>query len=538
MSTILAGTLLGIAGCMGLIQLTNLLAGDLTGRHPAVPGYHPLVLLLTLLLSVITIWISAWLPARTLSRLTPLDAIKNTGELQLKRQKHSRLLTLFFGLEGKLAGNALKAQKKALRTASLSLVLSFLAFTLMQCFFTTSEISTNETYFERYQDAWDIMVTVKGTDIDTFEKTEAIQSLAGVKSAVAYQKAAAKRLLFTQELSEEMKSFGGFSHASAKDVTQADGGWLVNAPIMIMDDNSFLDYCQQIGTAPRLDGAIVRNLIRDVTNPDFRHPVFMPYIQTQNGGRKASAPASAFLMNRDNAISTEIPVLSYTEEVPVLREEYASKDYYELVHFIPVSLWKNIKGQIGDTTTELYIRILGREDLPREELDALQDQICRLLGTSYTLEIENRIQAYETNNKVLQGMRVVFGCFCVLLAIIGIGDVFSNTLGFVRQRKREFARYMSIGLTSANIRKMFCIEAAVLAGRPILITLPFAVITVGYMLKMSYLDTGEFMAEAPLIPIVIFMLAILGSITLAYAFAWRNVRKINLAEVLKDDTML
>ena len=135
-------------------------------------------------------------------------------------------------------------------------------------------------------------------------------------------------------------------------------------------------------------------------------------------------------------------------------------------------------------------------------------------------------------------MRVAFGCFCVLLAIIGIGDVFSNTLGFVRQRKREFARYMSIGLTSANIRKMFCIEAAVLAGRPILITLPFAVITVGYMLKMSYLDTGEFMAEAPLIPIVIFMLAILGSITLAYAFAWRNVRKINLAEVLKDDTML
>lgn len=135
-------------------------------------------------------------------------------------------------------------------------------------------------------------------------------------------------------------------------------------------------------------------------------------------------------------------------------------------------------------------------------------------------------------------MKAVFGSFCVLLAVIGIGDVFSNTLGFVRQRKREFARYMSVGLTPGEIRKMFCIEALVLAGRPIFITLPLAVIAVGYMLKMSYLGIGEFMAEAPLVPIMVFMLAISASVALAYGLAWRDVGKISLAEVLKDDTMM
>ena len=34
------------------------------------------------------------------------------------------------------------------------------------------------------------------------------------------------------------------------------------------------------------------------------------------------------------------------------------------------------------------------------------------------------------------------------------------------------------------------------------------------------------------------MLAILGSVALAYYLAWRGVRKISLAEVLKDDTMM
>ena len=46
------------------------------------------------------------------------------------------------------------------------------------------------------------------------------------------------------------------------------------------------------------------------------------------------------------------------------------------------------------------------------------------------------------------------------------------------------------------------------------------------------------MAEAPLIPMFLFMLAILVSAALAYYFAWRYVRKIDLAEVLKDDTMI
>lgn len=124
-----------------------LLGSDIAGRHKAIFGYHPLVLILTLSVTIITIWISAWLPARKLSKLTPLEAIRNSGELQLKRKKNSRLLAFFFGVEGELAGNALKAQKKALRTASLSLVISFMAFAVMECFFSLSAISTRETYF-------------------------------------------------------------------------------------------------------------------------------------------------------------------------------------------------------------------------------------------------------------------------------------------------------------------------------------------------------------------------------------------------------
>ena len=471
------------------------------------------------------------MPARKLSRLTPLEAIKNTGELQLKRKKKSPLLTCLFGLEGELAGGALKAQKRALRTASLSLIFSFLAFTIMQSFFALSGISTRETYFERYQGVWDIMVTVKDTDVDSFSEAQKLQEISGIRSAIVYQKAMAKRIIAEDEISEDMKSLGGFTVAGDNYVRKTDGGWLVNVPIVILDDASFLAYCEQIGITPQLNGAVIWNQIRDVTNPDFRHPRYMPYVKGENA-------VSILRQSGKEEMTAEVPVLSYTEKVPVLREEYATLDYYELVHFIPVSLWKEIKGQIGGSEEDAYICMLGRENVTSGELDALQGQVDSLIAGNYKTESENRIQEAEANDKQIQGMMTIFGGFCVLLAVIGIGNVFSNTLGFVRQRKREFARYMSVGMTQGEIKKMFCVEALTIAGRPILITLPLAVITVGYLLKISYIEVGTFLAEAPLIPIMIFMLAIWGIVAFAYYLGWRNIRKINLAEVLRDDTMM
>ena len=85
---------------------------------------------------------------------------------------------------------------------------------------------------------------------------------------------------------------------------------------------------------------------------------------------------------------------------------------------------------------------------------------------------------------------------------------------------------------------MFCLEALVIAGRPVLISLPLVMIAVGCMLQTSYMEVKTFMAEAPLTPIILFLLAIWVSVALAYYLAWRNVCKISLAEVLRDDTMM
>ena len=524
---ILLGSILGIAISFGIIKIVNVIAEGVVGRHEAIFTYHPLIFVITILAAVLTVFISAWLPARRLSKLTPIEAIKNTGEFQLKRKKKSRLLKLLFGFEGELAGNALKAQKKALRTSTLSLTLSFLGFTAMLCFFTLSGISTNHTYFERYQDVWDVMATVKDTKIEDFAYKEAVHALDHTDSVI-YQLAEARCLVPEAAISTEVKSLGGPVALAGSAISSGNGSYTIKAPVVIMDDNSFVQYCERIGITQVQSGSVILNQIWDSKNSNFRYKEFVPFL--------LESQDSIVLQNmKDPSASVTVPVLGYTAEPPVLREEYEN---YSLVQFISLSTWEQILRTIGNAEPDMNIRVLSEKDRSLTELNAIEAELTNILGREYTFEIENRVQERIDNDNMLNGYKVIIGAVCALLALIGIANVFSNTLGFIRHRKREFARYMSVGMTPESMRKMFCIEALVIAGRPVLITLPLTVLLVWFMTSASYLNPMEFWKVAPIVPVVVFIAAIFGFVVLAYYLGGRQILKCNLVEALQSDYII
>lgn len=523
---LLLGILGGIGLSAGTVYVINRLSEDMGGRHEAVFCYHPMVLAVTILAVFLTVLISAWLPARKLSRLTPLEAIRNTGELRLKKKKNSRILGLLFGIEGELAGNALKAQKKALRTSTLSLSLSFLGFTVMLCFFTLSGISTNHTYFERYQDAWDVMVTLEDTRIEDFSHTDEIHALPDTDSVI-YQRANAVCSIGADAVSEEVKSLGGLETVAGSDVSMADGIYTIQAPIVIMDDSSFATYCEQIGVSSAENGSVVLNRIWDNINSNFRYKEYVPFLSENQDTMTLQNP-------EDAAATVGIPVLGFTQEPPVLREEY---DNYALVQFVSLSTWKQIEEPIGNAEPDTYIRILSENERTLTKLNAIETELTNVLGHDISFEMENRVQEKLDNDAMLNGYKLVVGALCVLLAFIGIANVFSNTLGFMRQRKREFARYMSIGMTPEGMQKMFWIEALVIAGRPVLITLPITAVFVWLMITASYLNPMEFLAVAPIVPILLFIAALFGFVALAYYLGGKQILKCDLVEALRTDYM-
>ena len=112
-------------------------------------------------------------------------------------------------------------------------------------------------------------------------------------------------------------------------------------------------------------------------------------------------------------------------------------------------------------------------------------------------------------------------------------------MGQIHQRKREFARYFAVGLTPKGAAKILAWEAAIVALRPILLTIVVNIPLMALMLDAGGITASDFIAKRlPLTPAILLFAAVIGFVTLAYYLGGKKICNMNLVEVIKDDTMI
>ncbi|MDE7044422.1 MAG: ABC transporter permease, partial [Acetatifactor sp.] len=285
------------------------------------------------------------------------------------------------------------------------------------------------------------MVTVKDTPIEDFGLAEDIQRLPGADSSIVYQKAEAVCILPQEAQSPELLALGGLGALTGDSAFAGEGVLRIGASLVILDDESFCEFCEQTGIAPRLDGTIILNRLWDSINSNFRYPEYIPYVREDVetiildstaskgdtiSGTMAEPPVQESLASGTMAGipvqgtqasegQAEIPVLACTQEYPLLREEYGKSDG-SLVQFIPLSLWKTMEGRTGVAEQDTYIRVLADNRSESDALDTLEEEILQMVSREYEAESENRIREREDNDKMIKGYEMILGAFCVLLA--------------------------------------------------------------------------------------------------------------------------
>ncbi len=170
-----------------------------------------------------------------------------------------------------------------------------------------------------------------------------------------------------------------------------------------------------------------------------------------------------------------------------------------------------------------------------EEIFDIQEKVEEIVP-NYEM-IQNRVQEEISDTKMRQGMKNVIEILAGLLACIGLANVFSNTLSQVIQRKREFARYISIGLSKNGLKKILVYEDLIISLKPIIISIIINVPIVLLSLKQANISLNEFFANMPMMEIGIFTGFILVVVSIAYYMGGRKILKGNIVEMLKDDTL-
>ena len=473
--------------------------------------YSPIVFLGSFVFSVLTALISAWIPAKKLSRITPLDAIRYGNEPVIKKIKKYRVHSTVFGIYGELARKSLYARRKSMRIGTMSILLAVFACVSLLNMFGISNLSTEKTYFDRFKDNWDFLVTSEAGNYSK-ELLDEIRNIDGVSSCIVHKIVSSNAQISGEYLSGDIQKLG-LENLNSSFLTNNNGAYSVKAPIYILDDNSFERY-----RGKKIDANVIAvNIIWDSIHSERTNRQYVPFL---NDGKE-------ILLNIDG---TTIPVTGFANELPVLRE---SLEQYALSLVMSESYY----GSLGfKLEVDEYFYTIKVEDGDR--YDVVKEELQKLLLAYPDYAFEGRIEERENELEIQKGLRMLIYAFTGLLTCIGLANIFASTLGQIHQRKREFARYFTVGLTPKGAAKILAWEAVIVALRPILFTIIINIPLMAIMLNAGGITAQEFIAKRlPLVPSIALFMAVIGFVGLAYYLGGKKICNMNLVDVIKDDTL-
>ena len=231
-----------------------------------------------------------------------------------------------------------------------------------------------------------------------------------------------------------------------------------------------------------------------------------------------------------NVNGADNPVAAFADAMPILREEMTQ---YALTLVMSESYYATLGFNLAAEETIYTVKMTDES-----KNDVVEERLQALLTAYPDYAFEGRVQELADEMQIQQGLRMIIYLFAGILTCIGLANIFASTLGQIHQRKREFARYFAVGLTPKGAAKILAWEAAIVAFRPILLTIVVNIPLMALMLDAGGITAADFIAKRlPLIPAIAHFVAVIGFVALAYYLGGKKICNMNLAEIMKDDTL-
>lgn len=325
----------GIAVGAGLDALFIKYANSFTsqiGLRGAKLHYHIVLFIATFAVTMLTVFVSIWLPARKLSKSESIELVKGQVIKKVKRIRKYKLFSKLFGVEGELARKSIYVRRKEFRTATICLMLSFFVLSIFLNFMTISEISTGKSYWNRYENVWDIMVEVKGESPEN-EILNIIRKTENVSSALLYKTINFQTALTESALSDELIEKGSYKTMNTNAKQNEKGNYIIHTPVLVLDDYSFEQYCAENNIVNRKDNypnSVVVNKIGGILCYGSDDSESIPFVKT------ISDFSLNLLMQSD---SEKVNVIGYSENVPQVRKDF---DKYSLLQVMSESSYNTL----------------------------------------------------------------------------------------------------------------------------------------------------------------------------------------------------
>nr|MDD6335741.1 FtsX-like permease family protein [bacterium] len=527
----LIGIPIGILCGMGGIGVTLHFIGGLFNSMTSVTDLPltlsvvPMTVIITIIIASITVLISAWIPARRASRVSAIEAIRQTDDVRIapRQVKTGKWVRLLFGMEGDLALKNFKRNRRRYRSTVLSLFISIVLFISASAFGLYLRKSINS--MANYNNCDIRLFSADGQEADSAYRL--LTGMESITEMVYSRHVYANALVAPEQLTLQARE------NLLASPTQSGDTFRLYVPITLLDEATFTRYARTLGLDPAdyMDAAhpraiAINNIRMSDSNGRYVNYRILEGLQTLPLEKLQGADAAA------DAAPTRYPVeVAYCTDIYPMGARQSFSDGLQL--FMPQSMQDALATLFEDQDELLFRLSINMED-PFKGEDAIW-QLLEEAGLKQ-VSISNLAQMRDTDRKMLTIINVFCYGFIVLISLITIANVFNTISTNIHLRRREFAMLRSVGMTQRGFNKMMNFEClfyglkALLWGLPVAIGITFLI----YLGVHSGMDT-PFMLPWMSIGIAVASVFIVVFITMLYAMA--RIKKENIVEALKNENL-
>ena len=246
------GILSGLAGIgITLSIVGQRLATIYSGYAPYKLSLHVNIwtIVSAVLLAMVTVLISAWIPARRATRITAIEAIRQTKDINVKAKdvRTSKLTYRLFGLEGMLARKHFRRSRRRYRTTVVSLFMSIVLFISASSFSSYVKDSVTGVLGPRdYDISWEYD-TRTYTEMTPRQVYEILAQTDGLTNSVYSFVKTGSAIVNEEYIVNEFKERFGGAAASAENSEEAGDTYEIPACIVIVPDEVFDEYVSDEG---------------------------------------------------------------------------------------------------------------------------------------------------------------------------------------------------------------------------------------------------------------------------------------------------
>ena len=456
-----------------------------------------LPILISIILGIVTVYLSCLSAARKAKKITPLEAIKSSNDIKIKSKKikSPKIIKKIFGVGGVIAYKNLKRSKKKYRTTVISIAMSVFVFiassTLINYAF--------EAMGGYYKD-YDYNIKFTSTSKDGQELKQILNNENFSNYTLLYKTNSILKITDMSKLSE----FG-------KTVFIENDLYKNNEiPIEIYGLNSedFKEYLEKLG-------------VDYDKNKD--KAVLLDYYSLYKEGKTIKNRLLTYSPNDSISGNVEdkefnVSISKITETVP---DGLEGTYFYSAVIVLNVDEYGNNFNFVPNMLTT-----------NSEEPDDLAKR-SQKYDNMYVTNIASEVRFYDSVRLVVYIF--AYG-FIGIITLIGVTNIFNTLTSNIDLRQREFAMLKSIGMTKKEFNKMINLETLFYSLKALIFGIVLGLIA-SFAIYKAFAQSLDYGFKIPMQAMLISILFVFVIVFIIMKFAIGKINKQNIIDTIRKENI-